>query len=395
MELFKPGTLNIDFMGKRKFFGIFSLVLISLCLLVTLYRHFSGTMNYGIDFAGGTVIDMEFDKDVDITKVRQAVADLGYEKSVIQRSGVGESKGKSSFLIRVERIAMLGLDTAQKLDEELKKAFGEKLTSFDYNADSGDQFSLSFSAPTSEEEVRAAVLAQADALNKKELREVLVKKQGKEDQFRYLVLMTGVATHVEKGMKSSFPDANPQLTKVEFVGPQVGKKLRNDGIIAMIYTNLGILIYVAFRFNFLFAPGAVVALIHDALFTIGFFALFRFEVNLTFLAAVLTIIGYSVNDTIVIYDRIRENVGKLRSQTLDKSINTALNETLTRTIITSFVTALSLLGFLFLGFGETQDFAIAMLIGMVSGTYSTIYIASAVTVWLDTLMKKYQKQATA
>jgi len=393
MELLKPGSLNIDFMGKRKFFGMLSLTMVCLALLVAVYRHVSDTMNYGIDFAGGTVIDMEFDKEVDINKVRKAVADLGYEKTVIQGSGVGEQKGKSSFLIRVERIAMLDLGTASKLDEGLKKTFGEKLTSFDYNADSGDQFNLNFSSPTSEEEVHAAVLSMADPLNKKELREIVVKKQGKEDQFRYLVLMTGVATHVDKGMKKEFPDANAHVRKVEFVGPQVGKKLRNDGIIAMIYANLGILIYVAFRFNFLFAPGAVLSLVHDAILTIGFFSLFRFEINLSFVAAVLTIIGYSVNDTIVIYDRIRENMAHIRSASLDKVINSAINDTLSRTILTSFVTALSLVGFLVIGFGETQDFAIAMLFGIVVGTYSSVYIAGALTIWIDGLMKKYQKQA--
>jgi len=189
-------------------------------------------------------------------------------------------------------------------------------------------------------------------------------------------------------MNESFPDAKPHIRKVSFVGSQVGGKLRNDGILAMIYAIAGILAYVAFRFNLQFAPGAVVALAHDAILTIGLFALFGLEFNLTFVAAILTVIGYSVNDTIVVYDRIRENMTRIRSQTLEKVVNSSLNEVLNRTVLTSVTTVLALTGLLVMGFGEILDFAIAMTFGVVVGTYSSIYVASSMTIYLDTLTKK-------
>ena len=231
----------------------------------------------------------------------------------------------------------------------------------------------------------------ANDIGRPELSEVTLRKQGREEQIRYAVLMTGVSKQIEQALKKNFPDANPQVRKVEFVGPQVGSKLRTDGILAMIYAIAGILIYVAFRFNLQFAPGAVVALAHDAIIVIGLFALFGLEFNLTFVAAILTVIGYSVNDTIVIYDRIRENMARVRNQALDKVINTSLNEVLNRTVLTSLTTVMALIGLLILGFGEIRDFAIAMTMGVVVGTYSSIYIAGSLTIWLEGLTKKLKR----
>ena len=227
-----------------------------------------------------------------------------------------------------------------------------------------------------------------DKVGKQELAEVTIKRQGKEDQFRFLVLMTGVAAQMVKAMGDKFPDAKPTLRKVEFVGPQVGGKLRSDGILALLYAIAGILVYVAFRFNLQFAPGAVLALTHDAIITIGFFALFGFEFNLTFVAAVLTVIGYSVNDTIVVYDRIRENMARFRSQPLPQIVNSSLNEVLNRTVLTSVTTVLALTGLLVMGFGEIKDFAVAMTFGVVIGTYSSIYVAGSTTIFLDAITKK-------
>jgi preprotein translocase subunit SecF len=388
MEFFKPGSLNINFMGKRKPFIILSIALVVIAMAVVLWRQASETMNWGIDFAGGTVIDMGFEKDVDIGAVRKTVTDLGYKKNVIQRSGLASQEGKSEYIIRVERIAILDPEDAAKLKEGLKGAFGEKLVRFEFDEDSGDQFEVRFSTEVGEKEIKEVVAGLVDKVGKQELADVTVKQQGKEDQFRFLVLMTGVAAQVEKAMGKAFPDAQPKLRKVEFVGPQVGGKLRNDGILAMIYAIAGILVYVAFRFNLQFAPGAVLALTHDAIITIGFFALFGFEFNLTFVAAVLTVIGYSVNDTIVVYDRIRENLTRFRSQPMPQIVNSSLNEVLNRTVLTSVTTVLALTGLLVMGFGEIKDFAIAMTFGVVVGTYSSIYVAGSTTIFLEALTKK-------
>jgi len=388
MQFFKPGSLKIDFVGKRKPFVMLSIALVFIAIAVVVWRQASETMNWGIDFAGGTVIDLEFEQEVDIGAVRKTVTDLGYKKNVIQRSGLASKEGKSEYIIRVERIAILDREDARMLEEGLKGAFGEKLTRFDFDEDSGDQFEIRFSANVGEKEILEVLAGLADKVGKRELAEVTIKRQGKENQIRFLVLMTGVAAQVEKAMGETFPDAKPTLRKVEFVGPQVGSKLRNDAILAMIYAIAGILVYVAFRFNLQFAPGAVLALAHDAIITIGIFALFGFEFNLTFVAAVLTVIGYSVNDTIVVYDRIRENMTRFRSQPMPQIVNSSLNEVLNRTILTSVTTIMALSGLLVMGFGEIKDFAIAMTIGVVIGTYSSVYVAGSTTIFLDALTKK-------
>ncbi len=391
MEFFKPGSLKIDFVGKRRSFMLVSVILVIAAIAFFVVKQVSGTVNWGIDFAGGTMIDLEFDSEVEIDGVRDAVRGLGYEKNVIQRSTFIGKEKQVEYMIRVERIAILGIEDARRLKANLSEAFGEKLEDLVFDEDSGDQFELRFTEAVTREDILAVLAEQASKLGKSELANVTVRKHGKENQIRYIVLMTGVAAQIESAMKKNFPDAKPHVRKVEFVGPQVGKKLRTDGILAMIYAITGILAYVAFRFNLRFAPGAVLALAHDSILTIGLFALLGLEFNLTFVAAILTVIGYSVNDTIVVYDRIRENMTRIRNQPLEKVISSSLNEVFNRTVLTSVTTILALAGLLAIGFGEIKDFAIAMTFGVVVGTYSSIYIACSTTIWLEGLAKKMKQ----
>ena len=170
---------------------------------------------------------------------------------------------------------------------------------------------------------------------------------------------------------------NVEMRRVEFVGPQIGDELRDEGGIAMLLALAGILIYVALRFEFRFSVGSVVALMHDVMITLGFFSIAGVEFDLTILAAILAIIGYSLNDTIVVFDRIRENFLKLRKATTDESINISINQTLSRTIVTSLTTLLVLLALFFFGGEIIHGFAMAMIVGIVIGTYSSIYVASS------------------
>jgi preprotein translocase subunit SecF len=174
-----------------------------------------------------------------------------------------------------------------------------------------------------------------------------------------------------------------RVQRVDYVGPQVGNQLRNKGIAALLYSMLAILVYVAFRFDFKFGPGALLAMVHDVTMVSGYYLVSRREFNLTSIAVLLTITGYSINDTIVIYDRIREEMARYKGKPLPEIINIAVNDTLSRTILTSGVTALSLVGLLIFGVGEIWDFAMAMLVGIIVGTYSSVYIASPLTIWLD------------
>jgi preprotein translocase subunit SecF len=201
--------------------------------------------------------------------------------------------------------------------------------------------------------------------------------------FDYQVVASGMADKVKAAMTQGLSAPDFEERRVDYVGPQVGKQLRNKGIAALLYAMVAILIYVAFRFDFKFGPGALLAMLHDVVMAAGFYLVFQREFNLTAIAALLTVIGYSVNDTIVIYDRIREDMGKYKGKPLPEVINIAVNDTLARTLLTSLVTALSLGGLLIFGVGEIWDFAMAMLVGIIVGTYSSVYIASPLTIWLD------------
>jgi preprotein translocase subunit SecF len=179
-------------------------------------------------------------------------------------------------------------------------------------------------------------------------------------------------------------DASNQadMTRIEFVGPQVGEDLAEGAVLAMIMATIGILIYVAWRFEWRFSLGAILATLHDIIMIVGFFSLFDWEFDLTVLAAVLAIMGYSLNDTIVVFDRIRENFRKVRRADTIQVVNLSINETLSRTLMTSFLTLLTVLAMALWGGQALHYFSLALIIGIVVGTYSSIYVASALTVWL-------------
>jgi len=170
------------------------------------------------------------------------------------------------------------------------------------------------------------------------------------------------------------------------VGPKAGKELRRKGFWAIVYSIIGLLIYISWRFEFRFAIGAILALVHDVLVTIGVFSMMNKEFNLPILAAILTIVGYSLNDTIVVFDRIRENMRKMKGVKFEELVNRSINETLSRTILTSLTTLIAVVVFFLFGGGVIRDFAFALIIGIVTGTYSSIYIASPVVIDLGKLM---------
>ena len=174
-------------------------------------------------------------------------------------------------------------------------------------------------------------------------------------------------------------NAGMEMRRIEFVGPQVGEELTEQGALAMIYALIGILIYIMVRFQWRFAPGAVIALVHDVLIIIGFFALFQFDFDLTVLAALLAVIGYSLNDTIVVFDRIRENFRKMRKGTSLEIVNTSLNQTISRTLMTSITTLLVLISLFVFGGEVIHAFSLALILGVIVGTYSSIYVASTAT----------------
>jgi preprotein translocase subunit SecF len=283
--------LEIDFLGKRRVAYVFSLLLI----LISLGSLATRGLNFGIDFTGGTLIEVAYEKAVELAQVRERLGEAGFPDAQAQHFGAARD-----VLIRV--------------------------------------------AP----------------------------REGEESAH--------ISERILEALRGG--DVQVDMRRVEFVGPQVGGELTEQGGLAMLYALIGILIYVALRFEWRFALGSVAALVHDVTITLGVFAVIQMEFDLTVLAALLAVIGYSLNDTIVVFDRIRETFRKMRKGTSESIMNLSINQTLSRTLMTSFTTLLVLLALFFLGGEVIHGFATALLVGILVGTYSSIFVASPVALVL-------------
>ncbi len=279
-----PRKLDLDFMGRSRHAMILSSVLLVLSLGSLLFQG----LNLGVDFEGGTLIEVGYPAPVELDGIRGRLEASGFDRAVVQHFGSAQD-----VLIRI------------KPDER----------------------------PQSE-----------------------------------------LSNQVLESLRGG---GELQLRRVEYVGPQVGEELRDDGGLAMLYALGLILIYVALRFEYRFSFGAVVALVHDVIVTIGFFSLTQIEFDLTVLAAILAVIGYSLNDTIVVFDRIRENFRQLRRHSNTEVLNVSINQTLSRTLMTSLTTLLVLLALFFFGGEVIHAFSIALIVGVIIGTYSSIYVAGS------------------
>ena len=369
-ELIKPGT-NHDFVKYR---GIAVTISVIVNLLVLAGVFFWPRLNYGVDFAGGTDLQVHFQKPVEAGDIRDLVSKQGFGEPTVQEYG---KKEDHQFLIRVERIALLTPEKAEQIKAAVQSAL-PSLTSFRFDPETGDKVDFTFKQPVDEAALRAAVEKQGTAV--KEIRPLL-SREGQDRE--YTVITQGTGDKIGQALREKYGQDQAEVVRTDYVGPQVGKQLRIDGILAVLYAMGIILVYVGFRFDFRFSPGVVIALIHDAIITLGFFVVSRHEFNLTSVTVILTVVGYSVNDTIVVYDRIRENAKRHKGKPLRDLINLSINEMLGRTILTSGATALSLAGLIFYSVGTIQDFGMAMLVGIISGTYSTWYIASPMTIWIE------------
>ena len=291
MQLFKHET-RFDFMGKIKVAMIISgiVILVGLGSIV-----FSGGLKYGIDFAGGTLVQLQFKNPPDIEVIRDGLKTIGLGESTIQEFG-----SKKDILIRVER---------------------------------------------SEEKLEA------------------------------------VGAMVKRSLSGKFNSDEIIVERVEMVGPKVGRDLREKALLSILYAIIGIVIYISWRFEFQYAIAAIIALIHDVLVTMGAFSILDKEFTLVIVAAFLTIIGYSLNDTIVVFDRIRENLRRKGKLSLSEIINSSINQTLSRTLLTSGTTLLVVLALFFFGGEIIHDFSFALLVGVFVGTYSSIFIASVFLVY--------------
>jgi len=367
MQILKHKT-NIDFIGKRKP-ALFISSVLNLAILVGIAIF---GFNFGVDFAGGTVVELRFDHPVGADEVRARAQSAGLQDVSVQ--GIG-SASENSYLLRLGGVTQLTAESAVTARTALEALGG--ISNLRADVQNG-LINFRSAQKLDADRVRQAVSASGTGV--KEVRSLGAAQGGGED---YQVVASGMADRITSAMAKGLSKADFTVRRVDYVGPQVGNQLRNKGVAALIYAMLAILVYVAFRFDFKFGPGALLAMVHDVIMVSGYYLVTRREFNLTSIAVLLTITGYSINDTIVIYDRIREEMARYKGKPLPEIINIAVNDTLSRTILTSGVTALSLVGLLIFGVGEIWDFAMAMLIGIIVGTYSSVYIASPLTIWLD------------
>ncbi len=304
MELIRPGT-QFDFIGKRKYAIWISIVVILLSLGSLLFH---GGLRYGVDFAGGILIQVKFTKNIDISEVRRALEESGSRDAMVQKFG-----GENEFMIRVEK-------TVENLEE--------------------------------------------------------------------------ISKNIQTALQSRFKDQKLEIRRVEMVGPKVGKDLKRKALWAVGLSFLAILVYVAWRFKQVsYGLGGIVALIHDIIVTYGAISIAQLEYSLSLMAVILTIIGFSINDTIVIFDRVRENIKKMRKDSLETIFNVSINETLGRTILTSGTVMIVVLILFFFGGPVIHDFAFTLIVGLISGTYSTVYVASPVVLfWQDHFGAKQKRR---
>ena len=367
MHIIKQKT-RFDFIGKRRP-AVFISSVLNLSILVGLFIF---GVNLGVDFAGGTVVELKFERPVTAQEVRVQAERSGLKDVSVQ--GIGATD-EHDFLVRLGGMTQLTPENQTRAEAALRTL--GPLKALNSDIDNG-LIRIRSEAQLTPAAIRAAV--QGSGTGVKDVR-VLGEVPG-GGGFEYQVVASGMADKIV----SAFPQdsgAKEFVRRIDYVGPQVGKALRIHGILALVYAMIAILIYVAFRFDFKFGPGALVAMLHDVVMVCGYYLVTRREFNLTSIAVLLTVVGYSINDTIVVYDRIREEMVRYRGKSLPEIINIAINDTLSRTILTSGVTALSLVGLLIFGVGEIFDFAMAMLVGIIVGTYSSVYIASPLTIWLD------------
>ena len=365
------GPFDIDFIGRmRVCLGASALgIFLSVVAIAVL------GINFGTDFSGGYEIQMKFPRAVGESEIREVLRGMQLPEARVQRFGAVE---ENAYLILVREHGTID----EVLREQLKVSFEElagadsELTNWAV-AESGEVIMVGFAQPVGERDVKQII--GKHGLSIKDIR-----RGEREDRPEYTIEIVSLADHVERALrdKLQLPQDVQVVERMEFVGPQVGAQLRNQGIMAVVYALLFILLYVAVRFDLYFSPGAVVALIHDVIITLGVFAVFQLEFNLPTVASILALVGYSLNDTIVVYDRIRENGVRLRGRELRGMVNSSINETLTRTVLTSGTTLMVVVALWALGGASIRDFAIALFVGIVVGTYSSVAIASPVYVLL-------------
>lgn len=384
MQLFPVGH-TYDFMSRRLLFLLTSALLVVLSLVGILYYP---TPRLGTDFLGGTEIEVAFKKAVTPATIREKVTEAGFSRPDVIR--VEDESNAHRYMIRVEDVSTLNdakkAELARALcigdDNPESECPPERRASELKVSPGGDKLTVRFREAPDLAWVRERVDAVAGVDIRSGQNSIIV--QNPRDH-KVEVQLKSKGDQLLDSLRAKLgADVVPDTAlRVEWIGPKAGAQLRDAALKSIAIALIFVMAYIAVRFDLRFAPGAVIALIHDSIVTIGVLVAMQREINLTTVAAVLTIVGYSVNDTVVVYDRVRENLGKLRGATFIHIINVSLSEMLSRTVLTSGTTVMSLAAFFYWGTGTLKDFALTLIIGIILGTYSSIYVALPLTEWLD------------
>ena len=362
---------HIDFMKYRKVFIWVSLLLLAIACAELF---FMTGINFGIDFAGGTQISVRLRDEPDLDQLRRIFENSGMREAVIQRYG---EPGSSEVLIKAPVVEGSEEGSSTELIQALEADLNSDAEGFDLNqrgaeALSGMLYDADPDARVLIDEIEGRehydAIAQA-VLDERHSRTIFT-------DWEQIAGVEGVSEATLKMLKEKAKLGAFHVLSNENVGPQIGSELRRKGVLAVVFSFFAMLLYIWFRFELRFGIGALVAVVHDFLITLGLFALLNYEFNLATIAAFLTLVGYSVNDTVVIFDRVRENMLRFRRKPLIEIMNLSLNQTLSRTILTSGTTLIVVACLFFLGGEVIRGFAFVLMIGVVIGTYSSIFVAS-------------------
>jgi preprotein translocase subunit SecF len=394
-ELIQPGS-QFEFMGRARLWFTLSIFICSACIaMLFINRAWRGEMmNWSTDFKGGTEMVFGFYKkgtdqpaEINAGQVRKALSQGGFHNVEVsdftweQETSKGTKKA-TGMLIRTPDFGAVPPEVQEKVADAMAKEFAS-LDPLKISW-SGDRIYLRSMKPAVWDPV-APFLAKFDLKLKpwddKEAKRYLVPEEG-TGEYNAQYAVEGIDGRYRNALVKGLSDIDVKTVNVYGVGAKAGSKLRNDAIVSMFYAMLLIMLYLVVRFDLRYAPGAVVALLHDAIVVVGVFALVWEEFSLTTVAATLTVIGYSVNDTVIIFDRIRENAQKLKDKKFIRVMNISINETLSRSLLTSLTVFVTTLMMNIFGTGLVRNFAFAMNIGVITGTYSSIFIASPVALWI-------------
>jgi preprotein translocase subunit SecF len=388
MKIFKD-VPNFKFMDKRYFAFLFSGMIIAIGVILFFTRGF----NLGVDFTGGTNIEASFREDVKVQYLRNALGEVGLGKSTIQRV-----EGTNRFFIKSAGVDIEMKEATTRTDENTGQAKEQGEPQEEVEG-AGISKIIADALQTPEEKALSAEKKNLNNISRQEISGLLVSQKisrdtADESAEKLVELRTG-----NDGLINNFGEIEalglrPRVIEVlkeqtylgsftflsqEMVGPQVGHDLRRKTTLATVWAMLGMLIYIAIRFRFVFGVSAVITLMHDVLVTLSFILLFQVELTLPVVAAILTIVGYSLNDTIVIFDRIRDNMKIMKRQEVVLLLDSSINQTLSRTIMTSLTTLLTVMALFFFGGEVIHGFSFTLMVGIVLGTYSTIFQSCA---WL-------------